>query len=214
MSKCVWFGWFQMSQTHQRIYCLIHPLRTSVHASESIRTDCESACAWLIVEFQQLHFRAVQRVEIMAQSVLALVGQLPLFVLRHLWDPFPSVQSEYLLHILVSWDSLLMRSVYCLQMNWCLYHPDPPQYLGPLTEGRMAGPAGRFPCCGQQAFRFETLPGPMVCDFHIFGNKFTLNRSPYQFQQHTGLPIPWTHHSNCKRPRSADTETGSNRSGK
>lgn len=52
MSKCVWFGWFQMSQIHQRIYRFIHPLRTGMHASKSIRTDCESACAWFIVEFQ------------------------------------------------------------------------------------------------------------------------------------------------------------------
>lgn len=49
-----------------------------------------------------------------------------------------------------------------MQMNWCPYHPDPPQFLGPITEGRMAGPAGRYPCCGQQAFRYESLPGPGV----------------------------------------------------
>ncbi|KAG4073988.1 hypothetical protein HA402_014193 [Bradysia odoriphaga] len=51
------------------------------------------------------------------------------------------------------------------QMNWCLYHPDQPQFLGPVTEGRMAGPSGRYPCCGQQAFRYETLPGPMGCQY-------------------------------------------------
>lgn len=51
-------------------------------------------------------------------------------------------------------------------MNWCLYHPDQPQYLGPVSEGRMAGPAGRYPCCGQLTFRYETLPGPSV-DFII-----------------------------------------------
>lgn len=31
----------------------------------------------------------------------------------------------------------------------------------------MAGPSGRYPCCGQQAFRYETLPGPMVCRCRI-----------------------------------------------
>lgn len=51
------------------------------------------------------------------------------------------------------------------QMNWCLYHPDLPQYLGPVTEGRMAGPAGRYPCCGQMTFRYETLPGPSVFSY-------------------------------------------------
>lgn len=47
-------------------------------------------------------------------------------------------------------------------MNWCLYHSEQAQFLGPVTESRMPGPAGRYTCCGQQAFRYETLPGPMV----------------------------------------------------
>lgn len=47
-------------------------------------------------------------------------------------------------------------------MNWCPYHPEQAQFLGPVTESRMSGPSGRFTCCGQQAFRYETLPGPMV----------------------------------------------------
>lgn len=49
------------------------------------------------------------------------------------------------------------------QIAWCRYHPESPNFLGPVSEGRIAtGPAGRYPCCGQQAFRFETLPGPNV----------------------------------------------------
>lgn len=81
------------------------------------------------------------------------------------------------------------------QMNWCLYHPDQPQYLGPLTEGRMAGPAGRYPCCGQQAFRFETLPGPMVSPFQFqlfwFSQKwlteihYLLRSQGCQYREHT-----------------------------
>ncbi|XP_055844997.1 SANT and BTB domain regulator of class switch recombination isoform X2 [Episyrphus balteatus] len=51
------------------------------------------------------------------------------------------------------------------QMTWCRFHPDGAQFLGPVTEGRVAGPAGRYPCCGQQAFRYETLPGPNGCQF-------------------------------------------------
>lgn len=47
-------------------------------------------------------------------------------------------------------------------MNWCLYHSEQAQFLGPVTETRMPGPVGRYSCCGQQAFRYETLPGPMV----------------------------------------------------
>lgn len=49
-------------------------------------------------------------------------------------------------------------------MNWCLYHSEQAQFLGPVTETRMPGPAGRYTCCGQQAFRYETLPGPMVSE--------------------------------------------------
>ena len=47
-------------------------------------------------------------------------------------------------------------------MNWCQFHSESPQFLGTVTEGQIAGPAGRFACCGQQAFRYETLPGPNV----------------------------------------------------
>ncbi|XP_052861833.1 SANT and BTB domain regulator of class switch recombination [Anopheles cruzii] len=51
------------------------------------------------------------------------------------------------------------------QMMWCQYHPEQPQFLGPAAEGRVAGPAGRFPCCGKHAYRYETLPGPTGCLF-------------------------------------------------
>ncbi|EDW69607.1 SANT and BTB domain regulator of class switch recombination [Drosophila virilis] len=51
------------------------------------------------------------------------------------------------------------------QMTWCRYHTEPPNFLGPETEGRIAGPAGRYACCNQQAFRYETLPGPNGCQF-------------------------------------------------
>ncbi|XP_055915640.1 SANT and BTB domain regulator of class switch recombination [Eupeodes corollae] len=51
------------------------------------------------------------------------------------------------------------------QMTWCRFHPEGAQFLGPVTEGRVAGPAGRYQCCGQQAFRYETLPGPNGCQF-------------------------------------------------
>ncbi|XP_017080712.1 uncharacterized protein KIAA1841 homolog [Drosophila eugracilis] len=48
------------------------------------------------------------------------------------------------------------------QMHWCRFHPESPNFLGPVGN---AGPAGRFSCCGQQAFRYETLPGPNGCQF-------------------------------------------------
>lgn len=95
----------------------------------------------------------------MAQGVLASLGKLSLFVLRYVRNSFPVVSSKF--DAIAFSKRFLTRCEYS-QMNWCLFHPDQPQYLGPVTEGRMAGPAGRYPCCGQQAFRFETLPGPMV----------------------------------------------------
>ena len=49
--------------------------------------------------------------------------------------------------------------------SWCRYHPESPSFLGPVAEGRTTGPAGRYACCGQQAFRYETLPGPNVRSF-------------------------------------------------
>ncbi|XP_034657471.1 uncharacterized protein KIAA1841 homolog isoform X1 [Drosophila subobscura] len=48
------------------------------------------------------------------------------------------------------------------QMNWCRFHPGAANFLGPVDY---AGPSGRFACCGQQAFRYETLPGPNGCQF-------------------------------------------------
>ncbi|XP_055606471.1 SANT and BTB domain regulator of class switch recombination isoform X2 [Uranotaenia lowii] len=51
------------------------------------------------------------------------------------------------------------------QMLWCPYHPEQAQFLGPAAEGRVAGPAGRYPCCGKQSFRYDTLPGPTGCQF-------------------------------------------------
>ncbi|XP_063709375.1 SANT and BTB domain regulator of class switch recombination [Culicoides brevitarsis] len=43
------------------------------------------------------------------------------------------------------------------QMLWCQFHPELPQFIGPAT--------GRYPCCGSQANRYETLPGPSGCQF-------------------------------------------------
>lgn len=35
--------------------------------------------------------------------------------------------------------------------------------MGPAAEGRLAGPTGRYPCCGQLVYRFEPLPHISVC---------------------------------------------------
>lgn len=55
----------------------------------------------------------------------------------------------------------------------------------------MAGPAGRYPCCGQQAFRFETLPGPMVSIIFPFQSTevmaliFFFRTQGCQYREHT-----------------------------
>lgn len=44
------------------------------------------------------------------------------------------------------------------QMQWCMFHPDIPQFLGSPSEG---GKIGRYPCCGLQlAYRYENVTGP------------------------------------------------------
>jgi Domain of unknown function (DUF3342) len=41
------------------------------------------------------------------------------------------------------------------QLYWCMYHPEPPQYIGTPNEN---GKVGRYPCCGLQlAYRFESI---------------------------------------------------------
>lgn len=72
------------------------------------------------------------------------------------------------------------------QMMWCCqYHPDQPQFLGPITEGKIAGPSGRYPCCGKVSYRFETLVGPCGCQFrehtvHLDNDK---DRAIFQLSQ-------------------------------
>ncbi|CAO1322519.1 unnamed protein product [Diamesa hyperborea] len=49
------------------------------------------------------------------------------------------------------------------QMQWCLYHPEQSQFLGPQNDSKI----GRYPCCGlQMAFRYENIMGPSSgCQF-------------------------------------------------
>ncbi|XP_070501493.1 SANT and BTB domain regulator of class switch recombination [Chironomus tepperi] len=46
------------------------------------------------------------------------------------------------------------------QLQWCMFHPEPPQFL---TSGNPneTGKIGRYPCCGLQlAYRFESVTSP------------------------------------------------------
>lgn len=52
------------------------------------------------------------------------------------------------------------------QLQWCMYHPEPPQFLGTGTPNE-TGKIGRYPCCGLQlAYRFESVTSPLNgCQF-------------------------------------------------
>lgn len=47
------------------------------------------------------------------------------------------------------------------QIAWCRYHPDPPQFFT-VDAQRAPLPVGRFPCCGERAYRFQLLEGESV----------------------------------------------------
>ncbi|CAK1552368.1 unnamed protein product [Leptosia nina] len=49
------------------------------------------------------------------------------------------------------------------QMEWCSHHEQSPHMFG--VEGRAPLPAGRYPCCGERAYRFETITRNTGCQF-------------------------------------------------
>ncbi|XP_049879408.1 SANT and BTB domain regulator of class switch recombination [Pectinophora gossypiella] len=49
------------------------------------------------------------------------------------------------------------------QMEWCSHHEQPPHMFA--LEGRSPLPAGRYPCCGERAYRFETITRNTGCQF-------------------------------------------------
>lgn len=48
------------------------------------------------------------------------------------------------------------------QMQWCCHHPEPPQFFTMEHQPTMTYPTGRFPCCGERAYRFEVLRNKSV----------------------------------------------------
>jgi len=48
------------------------------------------------------------------------------------------------------------------QMQWCCHHPDAPQFFTMEHQPTMTYPTGRFPCCGERAYRFEVLSNKLV----------------------------------------------------
>ncbi|XP_043267741.1 uncharacterized protein KIAA1841 homolog isoform X2 [Venturia canescens] len=57
------------------------------------------------------------------------------------------------------------------QMDWCSYHSEVPQFFANEQQRTSPFPLGRYPCCSQRAYRFETLPNKQGCRFkeHIPG---------------------------------------------
>ncbi|KAI5634197.1 hypothetical protein NE865_13067 [Phthorimaea operculella] len=49
------------------------------------------------------------------------------------------------------------------QMEWCSHHEQAPHMFA--LEGRPPLPAGRYPCCGERAYRFETITRNTGCQF-------------------------------------------------
>ncbi|GLH12034.1 Uncharacterized protein GBIM_16705, partial [Gryllus bimaculatus] len=51
------------------------------------------------------------------------------------------------------------------QIGWCCYHPEQPQFFTMEHQRSMMYPIGRFPCCGERAYRFEVLRNQSGCQF-------------------------------------------------
>ncbi|XP_076256247.1 SANT and BTB domain regulator of class switch recombination isoform X2 [Rhynchophorus ferrugineus] len=50
------------------------------------------------------------------------------------------------------------------QIGWCRYHPDAPQFFT-LDAQKAPLPIGRYPCCGERAYRFQLLENYSGCQF-------------------------------------------------
>ncbi|XP_060855881.1 SANT and BTB domain regulator of class switch recombination-like [Metopolophium dirhodum] len=48
----------------------------------------------------------------------------------------------------------------------CQYHPEIPEYF-PIGNLGLEQPIGRYPCCGERAFRFELVKNPFGCKFRM-----------------------------------------------
>ena len=55
---------------------------------------------------------------------------------------------------------------YHYQMEWCSHHEQGPHMFA--LEGRAPLAAGRYACCGERAYRFETITRNTVRFYYIF----------------------------------------------
>ncbi|XP_064214655.1 SANT and BTB domain regulator of class switch recombination [Tribolium castaneum] len=100
---------------------------------------------------------------------------------QHVRDPSWNI-NDYILKLyknLKTWRKVYWRLwgdshfLYCLtckryfpahQIGWCRHHPDPPQYFT-LDAQKAPLPVGRYPCCGERAYRFQLLQDYSGCQF-------------------------------------------------
>ena len=68
------------------------------------------------------------------------------------------------------------------QMGWCKYHPDPAQFFTTDAAQRVPLPIGRYPCCGERAYRFQILDDFSGCQFrdHEVCTKDTKDAAVYE----------------------------------
>lgn len=93
------------------------------------------------------------------------------------WDLSNHIQKQY--KTLKTWRKVYWRLwgeahyLYCVvckwyfpvnQIGWCQYHPDAPQFFT-LDAQKAPLPIGRYPCCGERAYRFQLLENPSACQF-------------------------------------------------
>lgn len=50
------------------------------------------------------------------------------------------------------------------KLKWCCYHPEPPQFFT-VDSQKAPLPVGRYPCCGERAYRFQILKNYSGCQF-------------------------------------------------
>ncbi|XP_031331603.1 uncharacterized protein KIAA1841 homolog isoform X1 [Photinus pyralis] len=60
--------------------------------------------------------------------------------------------------------SVCKRFFQCHQIGWCRFHPDSPQFFT-VDAQRASLPVGRYPCCGERAYRFELVERETGCQF-------------------------------------------------
>ena len=53
------------------------------------------------------------------------------------------------------------------QMDWCCYHPENPQFFISEQQRTTPFPLGRYPCCSQRAYRFQSITNRDGCRFRV-----------------------------------------------